>query len=348
MPHCLISLGSNLGNRREIIEEALGKLRRAAGVQVAAISSLRETSPIGGPAGQNLFLNAAAALDTSLQPEELLTLLQQIEDEAGRRREEHWGPRTLDLDLLLYGEIVLSSPALEIPHPRMAWRRFVLEPAAEIASDMRHPVIGRTIGHLLEHLDTALPYMALTGAIGAGKSRLAGLLREKMSARLISEPLDEMLLDAFYANPSSHAWSVELEFLRRRTELLSAASPDWSDRSRPSVSDFWFDQSYAFARVWLGELQRAEFFDLWREARQKVVQPKLLVLLDAPTATLMDRIRRRNRRGEQYLTPEKIDSIRESICSQSLQPGIGPVLKINARDMDSALKEIVAAMEAME
>jgi 2-amino-4-hydroxy-6-hydroxymethyldihydropteridine diphosphokinase len=348
MPHCLISLGSNLGSRREIIEEALAKLRRSAGVLVTAASSLRETPPIGGPAGQGLFLNAAAVLDTSLQPESLLTLLQHIEDEAGRRREEHWGPRTLDLDLLLYGEMVLSAPALEIPHPRMAWRRFVLEPAAEVAFDMRHPVIGWTMGQLLEHINRAVPYVALTGPIGVGKSRLAGLLREKTSARLISEPLDEKRLDAFYANPSSQAWSMELEFLRRREELLRAASPDWSDQSRLSVSDFWFDQSYAFARVWLGESQQSEFFELWREARQKVAQPKLLILLDAPTETLVDRIRCRGRSGEQYLTSEKLDCIRESICSQALQPGIGPVLKINTDDMESALKEIIAAIKAME
>ena len=149
MSNCLIGLGSNLGNRREIIEEALAKLGRLRRIQVVRASSLRETAPIGGPADQPPYLNAAAVLDSSLQPQALLDVLQQIENQAGRRRNETWGPRTLDLDLLLYGELVLSTPTLMLPHPRMAWRRFVLEPAAEVAGEMRHPIIGWSIARLL-------------------------------------------------------------------------------------------------------------------------------------------------------------------------------------------------------
>ena len=152
MSNCLIGLGSNLGNRREFIEEALAKLRRCAGIQVVRASSLHETAPIGGPADQTPYLNAAAAIDSSLQPQALLEALRQIETEAGRKRNETWGPRTLDLDLLVYGELVLSTPTLILPHPRMAWRRFVLEPAAEVAGEMRHPIIGWNIARLLEHL----------------------------------------------------------------------------------------------------------------------------------------------------------------------------------------------------
>src|SRR3972149_84228 len=136
MPRCLIGLGSNLGNRRETFEKALAELRGHPCMQVAAVSSFHETAPIGGPAHQPAFLNAAALLDVSLQPQALLELLQQIEAEHGRRREETWGPRTLDLDLLLYEDLILSTPTLELPHPRMAWRRFVLEPAAEVAGAM--------------------------------------------------------------------------------------------------------------------------------------------------------------------------------------------------------------------
>ena len=91
---------------------------------------------------------------TSLSPQSLLTACKDIESELGRRRIEHWGPRTIDLDLLLYDDLVLNSPELTIPHPRMTERRFMLEPAAEIANDMLHPTIGRTIGDLLKNLNS--------------------------------------------------------------------------------------------------------------------------------------------------------------------------------------------------
>jgi len=347
MPRCLIGLGSNLGNRRAFVEESLAKLRRSPRTRVIGVSSFRETAAIGGPADQPPYLNAAALLDSSLHPRALLALLQQIETEAGRRRRETWGPRTLDLDLLLYGELVLSTPTLTLPHPRMAWRRFVLEPAAEVAGRMRHPLIGWTVAGLLEHLNTAAPYVALAGPIAAGKTHLARLLCDKTSARLISESLDEKNLEIFYADPAGNSWATELEFLRRRKDLLTAGGLDWA-RCQPAVSDFWFDQSPAFARAWLAESQWPSFFERWQEARQKVVQPKLIVLLDAPAETLMERIRQRSRRGEQYLNPEQLDRIRQSILDQASQPGLGPVLKTSGADIQSALTETLAAMQAMQ
>ncbi|MGA2798415.1 MAG: 2-amino-4-hydroxy-6-hydroxymethyldihydropteridine diphosphokinase [Thermoguttaceae bacterium] len=347
MSNCLIGLGSNLGNRREIIDEALAKLRRYAGIQVVRASSIHETMPIGGPADQAPYLNAVATFDSALQPQELLEALQLIETEAGRKRNETWGPRTLDLDLLLYGELVLATPTLILPHPRMAWRRFVLEPAAEVAGEMRHPIIGWSIARLLEHLNTALPYVAVAGAIAAGKTHLARLLCGKTSARLIAEPLDEKSLEMFYADPAGNAWRVELEFLEKRAELLALDSPGWS-RRRPAVSDFWFDQSCAFARAWLSESQWPLFFERWRRVREKVVPPKLIVFLDSPAEALMERIRRRGRKGEENLNMEQLDRIRESILDQASQPGLGPVLITNGADIESALDEALAAMQAME
>ena len=251
MPLCLIGLGSNLGDRSGLLDEALVRLQRHPNIEVARQSRYHETLPVGGPDAQPAYLNAAAVLQTSLSPQALLAELQKTEADLGRQRIEHWGPRTIDLDLLLYDDLTLADPDLVIPHPRMAWRRFVLEPAAEVAPEMLHPGTGWTIARLLEHLNQTPWYLAIAGPIGVGKSCLAGEIAEKSGARLLAEQFDPARLEAFYRNPSSHAWQIELEFLEQRARQLAIGQPEWSRQDRPTVSDFWFEQSPAFASVWL-------------------------------------------------------------------------------------------------
>lgn len=155
MAIALISLGSNVGDRQATLDSAVEKLRQTADIGQVVVSSYHATQPVGGPAGQAEFLNAAAKLDTTLSPRELLTELQRIESEQGRVRLEPWGPRTLDLDLLLYDDLVINEPDLIVPHRFLPFRRFVLEPAVEIAAEMRHPTLGWTIEKLLEHAHNA-------------------------------------------------------------------------------------------------------------------------------------------------------------------------------------------------
>jgi 2-amino-4-hydroxy-6-hydroxymethyldihydropteridine diphosphokinase len=145
----LIGLGSNLGDRKARLDAAVAALAEAPGIVLQAVSRYHETAPVGGPAGQGDYLNAAAAVETALEPLELLHVLQEIERRAGRVRTVHWGPRTLDLDLLLFGDRVIATDALQVPHPRMAERLFVLAPLAEIAPGAVDPVTGRTIAELL-------------------------------------------------------------------------------------------------------------------------------------------------------------------------------------------------------
>src|SRR4051794_21691130 len=129
----LIGLGSNLGDRAAILDAAAAALGAAPGLGSLIVSSYHETAPVGGPPGQGPFLNAAARAATALAPEELLRLLQSIEADAGRVRSVRWGARSLDLDLLLLGDSVIATPTLRVPHPRLALRRFVLAPLAEVA-----------------------------------------------------------------------------------------------------------------------------------------------------------------------------------------------------------------------
>lgn len=140
-----IALGSNLGDRRANIESAINLIWDGGQTQVTNCSPLIETAPVGGPPNQGPFLNAACEVKTTRSPRELLDLLLGIEHELGRERRERWGPRTIDLDLLLYGDVVVDEPGLTIPHPRMHERAFVLEPLAAIAPRMVHPVLRQSI-----------------------------------------------------------------------------------------------------------------------------------------------------------------------------------------------------------
>lgn len=140
----LIALGSNLGDRLERLEASLRLLSEVPSLEVLRTSSWVETAPVGGPP-QGPYLNGASVLATRLAPRELLVALLVIEARLGRTRETRFGPRTIDLDLLLYDDQVIDEPDLRIPHPRMLERGFVLGPAREVAGRWRHPETGRTI-----------------------------------------------------------------------------------------------------------------------------------------------------------------------------------------------------------
>ncbi len=142
-----ISLGSNVGDRAMHILGAVAALD-AAGIHVQQLSSLYETAPVDAPP-QAWFLNAVVEAETDLLPRAVLRAIREIEKNFGRRRTQPRGPRTLDLDVLLYGKQFIRTEELQVPHPRMAARRFVLVPLAEIASALRHPVLRKTIEELL-------------------------------------------------------------------------------------------------------------------------------------------------------------------------------------------------------
>ena len=148
MKTAYLGFGSNIGDRERHLETALDRLA-ASGVRIVRVSSLYETEPVGLKA-QRWFLNLAAEIETDLFPMQLLSRISKIEQALGRVRTVRNGPRTLDIDILLYGKAVVRSAKLEIPHPRIAERRFVLAPLAELAPDLRHPVTHQTIRAMLE------------------------------------------------------------------------------------------------------------------------------------------------------------------------------------------------------
>jgi 2-amino-4-hydroxy-6-hydroxymethyldihydropteridine diphosphokinase len=149
MTNAFIGIGSNLGDRETYLRRALEQLGSEEGLEVVAVSELRETEPVG-PVEQGPFLNGAVQIRTGLPARKLLERLLAIEERLGRVRGERYGPRTIDLDLLLYGDEELDEPGLTVPHPRLHERRFALEPLAELAPDLVVPGRGSLSGLLAE------------------------------------------------------------------------------------------------------------------------------------------------------------------------------------------------------
>lgn len=147
-----IALGSNLGDKKGYLDGAVEALQRVRGCRVDKVSEYLVTAPYGG-VEQDDFLNACLSLRTWLTPTALLNVLHQIEQEAHRERKIHWGPRTLDLDLLLYDDMVFETDELVIPHVEMHKRDFVLKPLCQIAPNVRHPILRKTISELVQDLE---------------------------------------------------------------------------------------------------------------------------------------------------------------------------------------------------
>ncbi len=175
MADCLIALGANLGDRAANLQAAIQELGQTPGIAGLVVSQLLETAAVGGPKDQPAFLNAAARFTCELSPLSLVRRLQQIETQLGREREIRWEARNIDLDLLLYDDFVCHVSELELPHPRMTLRSFVLQPAAEIAADMRHPGTGLTLAEHLSHIVKSPPQLAILGGSAEQRQRIAEL-----------------------------------------------------------------------------------------------------------------------------------------------------------------------------
>ena len=193
MTDALVSLGSNQGDRAAALQAAVDALAATTACSVTAVSGWLATVPIGGPADQSEFLNGAVRLETDLSAEALLRRLQEIETSLGRERTVRWGPRPLDLDLLLFGDAQIDRPEVTVPHPRLECRQFVLKPAVEIAGDMIHPRLGWNLTRLFDHLHDSPPWLAVAAEDEASSRAFMERLVEVSPVTLHVAAADEVL-----------------------------------------------------------------------------------------------------------------------------------------------------------
>lgn len=247
----IIGLGTNLGDRESNLDQAITALQAMPHLHVWTVSDYYETAPIGGPPGQGPYLNAAVLAEPSIDPLSLLELLHRLEAKLGRDRTEKWGPRTLDLDLLLYGVEIRQTPEITLPHPRLPFRRFALLPAVEVAPWSIDPWTGMTINELLNNLNHRPSLIAVVAADPSDQEAvdLAATVHAMLVEKVEGEPLRRAdLLGAAATAPSDprDRLYAEIQTLARRSPETS-----WPERSqgddRWRIADFSLDLELRWA-----------------------------------------------------------------------------------------------------
>jgi 2-amino-4-hydroxy-6-hydroxymethyldihydropteridine diphosphokinase len=299
-----IGLGSNLGDREGSINGALKMLADTDNVQVASVSDIIETSPLGG-ADQSNYLNAVAEIKTTLPVEGLYKQLAEIENSLGRIRDEKWSSRVIDLDLLMFGSETMCTPNLTVPHPQMHLRSFVLSGLCQLDPELSHPLLNEPINELAARLNGAdfvlnpnLPQLiCVAGVIGVGKTTLAQRLSYSLECKLLLEPYDKNpYLPKVYAGQKEFALDSQLFFLNSRIDQLN---PQTLTKGQIAISDYVFDKELIYAGRLLDPQQFAQYKNSYQSSRVKVAQPVLVIYLqDSPRNCL----EQRNRPYEQIIS----------------------------------------------
>lgn len=329
MARCLIGCGSNLGRRREHLDRAIELMRFMPGVTLVGVSRYRETVPVGGPPGQDAFLNGACLVETDLPPQDVLSMLTAVENTLHRTREERWGPRTVDLDLLLYDNLILETDCLTLPHPRMSTRRFVLEPCVEIAGDALHPLAACTLDEMLASISSPRPHVAVVGVPATAAADIARAVSESSLGCLVTAP-----------RPLPQATAPTQSWCSTLGEWCAALEEvDCDEGAQGIVTDFWLETLLVAARDTLDAGALVGFEGHFAKLAAEATAPQAVLLLVAPPARLA---------GDPWQTrlQEKlIAAIRDPEYRSPLKAKA--VVMIDTTDASRAAADAVAAVEAM-
>jgi len=334
-----IGLGSNLGDRHNSIKTALKMLAQIEQVEVARASKVIETAPLGS-GDQPDYLNAVAEIKTTLTAEDLHKKLADIETALGRVRTEKWSPRTIDLDLLLFGSDVINTPDLTIPHPQMHLRSFVLSGLCRLNPELPHPVIKEPVSKLAARLggedfvlDPKRPQLvSIAGIIGVGKTTLAETLSKSIRCNLLLEPYDKNpFLPEVYAGKKELALDSQLYFLNSRIEQLNLQA---LPTGQIAVSDYIFDKELIYAKRLLNPQQLTSYEKSYQPYAAKVTTPVLVIYLNDSAKKCLDRIHTRNRPYEQAIGPQFLGKLGADYERLFADWRLCPVIRISMSNLD--------------
>ncbi len=327
----ILSLGSNMGNRLDNLQWCINYIHNHIAT-VVRVSGIYE-NPSVGFSGED-FYNCCILVHTQKSAVQLLAELLKAELEGGRVRNPDGGysSRTIDIDIITFNNEVISNDTLEVPHPRMQQRNFVLIPLRDIDSHWVHPVFKKDIALLItESPDTSpcefvlqLPtpleefhpqqhsYIAIEGNIGAGKTSLAGKLAEDFKGKIVLERFaDNPFLPQFYKDPQRYAFSLEMSFLADRYQQLTDDLSQVDPMADFVVADYHIIKSLIFSKVTLGGDEYTLYKKLFDIMYGEMRRPGLYVYLYQTTETLLAHIKLRGRSYEQEIEAEYLDKINE-------------------------------------
>jgi deoxyguanosine kinase len=325
----ILSLGSNMGNRLQNIQDAITHIH-ANIATVVKTSGIYET-PAWGFTG-DAFYNCAILVHTSKTAHKLLQAILNAEAKGGRTRTEGSGyiSRVIDIDIVAFNDDVINEPHLHIPHPRMHQRNFVLYPLRDLNSRWLHPVLKEDVNRLIElsgdesscnfimKLPEALAglnphkfgYIAIEGNIGAGKTSLATKISEDFNAKLVLERFaDNPFLPKFYEDPQRYAFSLEMSFLAERYRQLTDDLAQLNLFSDFIVADYHSVKSLIFAKVTLGEDEFRLYRRLFDILYKEIPHPGLYVYLYQNSETLLSNIKKRGREYEKNISEGYLENI---------------------------------------
>ena len=362
-----VALGSNQGNRMSFLQDALVEVERLIG-EVTQVSPVFET-PAWGFDG-NSFLNACIEVQTRFTAEVVLDKLLQIEKALGRQRqtEQAYQNRPIDLDILLFQEEVIDSEALQVPHPQMLRRNFVMLPLAEIAAEVKHPLKKAKIKELLDATEddsevvkisevlkkpkktsfSGFNYVAVEGNIGAGKTSFATMVSQDFNAKLILERFkDNPFLPKFYEDQARYAFPLEMSFLADRYQQLSDDLAQYDLFREFVISDYDVFKSLIFAKITLQEDEYSLYHKLFNLMYKELVKPDLYVYLYQNTERLLENIKKRGREYEQNIQQDYLVNINKSYLSFiKSQPGLNvKIIDISELDFVSRREDYLHLLE---
>jgi 2-amino-4-hydroxy-6-hydroxymethyldihydropteridine diphosphokinase len=332
-----IGLGSNLGDREDFIRKAAEALARTDNTKLSRLSDIIETAPLGGT-GQPKYLNAVAEIKTALDAEVLHKRLIDIENSLGRTREGKWLPRTIDLDILLFGQEVINRPNLVVPHPQLHLRSFVLKGLCELDAQLLHPVIKETVSELASRLggndfvtNPDVPQLvSFAGVIGVGKTTLAKKLSSLLGCKILLEPYDKNpFLPEVYAGRKEFALDSQLFFLTGRAAQLNR---DVLEKGKIYISDYVFDKERIYANRLLDARQLSLYEKIFPAFAARIVAPVLVIYPVDSVQRCMERIHKRNRPYEQKIEPQFIEGLSDDYDRLLADWKTCPVIRISMSD----------------